>query len=378
MHFTAKAQVSTLKMELYNRQVWIKVALKKANADSLQFIFDSGADASLVDSAVVASVFPNKHLNSIHAMGAGGSATMQRLTGQSVYLNGLELPNVNFVVNNLSRLSARMGRKLDGIIGYDLLKQYVTQIDIDHLNLRIYRDIDDITADKGKPLDFDFGSEFSHFPKLKGSFTAQDGQSYSGNFIFDSGAGVTALLNTPFVNENQLLTRLGKTINLKSDGLTNSSDKYTARINTFTFNGETFKALPISMSQTAAGVSAAKGYAGLIGNQLLFRYNITFDYKHKAVYLQPNNTHSAPFNFPLCAFGLRLSNGNIYIDNIAAGSPEKELGLEENAQLISVNGKKGLPITEIRNLLLHNGKITFKVKQTNGEKEFIIPLYPRI
>ncbi len=374
----ASAQVSTLKMELFNQQVWIKVALQNSNADSLQFVFDSGAAASLLDSAIVARVFPDKHLDRINAMGVGGNAAMKQLNGQSLYLNGLKLDNVNFVVSDLSRLSGRMGRKLDGIIGYDLLKQYVTQIDIDHKSLRIYKDINDITTEKGKPLDFDFSPQFANFPRMKGSFTTQAGQSYSGYFIFDSGAAVTAMLNTPFVNEHQLLTKSGKTTSTKAEGLTNSSDKYTARINSFTFNGETFNDLPISMSQTTAGVSAAKGYVGLIGNQLLFRYNIIFDYKHSAIYLQPNAAHNAPFEFPLHSFTLKTSNGNIYLDNIAPGSPEKEQGLEENAQLISVNGKKDMSITEVRKLLQHEGKITLKVKQTGGEKEFVIPLYPRI
>jgi len=271
-----------------------------------------------------------------------------------------------------------MGRKLDGIIGYDLLKQYVTQIDIEHNTFRIYKDIKDVTTEKGKPLDFKFSPELSFFPRLKGSLTAQNGQSYSGYFIFDSGAGVTAFLNTPFVNEHQLLTQLGKTINLKADGLTNSSDKYIARISSFTFNGDTFNDLPISLSQTTAGVNAMPGYLGLIGNELLFRYNLTFDYAHKAIYLQRNNTFNEAFRFPQYGFTLKLNNGNIYLDNIAPGSPEKEQGLEENAQLISINGKTGLTIVEVRDLLLHPQKITLKVKQTSGEKEFVIDLYPRI
>jgi hypothetical protein len=375
---SAKGQVTTLRLELYNHQIWIKVGLNGTHADSLSFIFDSGAGTSLLDSAVEARLFPGKHLNQMSATGAGGKSIMKQLTNESLYLNGLKLDNVNFLVSDLGRLTGRMGRKLDGIVGYDLLKKYVTRIDIDHKTLSIYQEIKDVNAEKGKPLVFDFSPEIPFLPRLQCSFTTLAGQTYTGYFIFDSGAGITALLNTPFVNQNELLMHSGKTINLKSEGLTNASDKYSARIVSFSFNGEIFKDLPISMSQTTAGVNAMKGYAGLIGNELLFRYNLTFDYSHKAIYLQPNSHYATPFIFPLHGFTLKAHNGSIYIDNIATGSPEMEMGLEEGSQLISVNGRTGLAIEEIRKLLEHEGKIILMVKQKSGDKQFVIPLYPRI
>gem|GEM_PF-414190 len=374
----AKGQVTTLKIELHNNQLWINAGLKGTTTDSLKFLFDSGAATSVLDSAVAAKIFPDGAFKEAKAMGASGNSAARRLENESVYLNGLELDNINFLITDLSRFASRFGRKADGIIGYDLLKKYVTRIDIDHKTLSIYRDIKDINAEKGKPIAFDFGSELKYFPKLMGSFTTQAGQSYSGYFIFDSGAGLTALLNTPFVNENQLLSQSGKVSHLKAEGLTNTSDNYVARITSFSFNGETFKDLPISMSQTTAGVNSMKGYAGLIGNKLLFRYNLIFDYKHKTIYFQPNSYYSSKFEFPLCGFMLKLRDGNIYIDYIMPDSPEEGQGLEAGDQLITVNGKTGLTIEEIRELLKHEGKITLNVKQKSGNKEFVIDLYPRI
>lgn len=378
MTASVSAQVASVKLELYNHQVWIKVGLTGRKADSLAFLFDSGAGIGLLDSAVAVDIFKGKDFAQEATTGAGGNSVMKVLYNQSLYIGGIRVDSVNFLVNNLSRLSAAEGRKLDGIVGYDLLKKYVTRIDLDKGTLSLYNDIKDLGAEKGKPLVFEYSPEVGFLPRVKCSFTTQAGQSYSGYFFFDSGAGVPALLNTPFVNSNRLLTSSGKTLRLPSQGMTNSSDRYLARIRDFSFGGYTFKDIPLSMSQTTSGVNAMEGYAGLLGNELLFRYNLTFDYTHDAIYLQPNRYYAMPFDFPYCGFGLKLQDGGVYIAAVASDAPEKGLGLEEGAQVIGVNGRTGLGIAEIRELLKHPGKVTLKVRQQGAEKQIEIPLYPRI
>ncbi|MFL9483891.1 aspartyl protease family protein [Chitinophagaceae bacterium LWZ2-11] len=373
------AQIATFKIEKYYNQVWLKAGLGNNTRDSLLFLFDSGAGTALLDSAVAAKLFPDKHYNQTSAMGASGSASMKLLHNESIYFNQFKLDSVNFLVNDLSRLSATLGRKLDGIIGYNLIKKYVTRIDLDAGTISIYKDIRDVKGSLGKPLTFGFSPEIPFLPRVKCSFTTVTGQTYTGYFFFDSGAGMTAMLNTPFVNANQLLTKAGKTLRLKSEGLTNSSDRYVARVASFNFSGETFKDLPISMTQTTTGVNAMGGeYAGLLGNEFLYRYNLTLDYTHNAIYLQPNKYYADKFDFPLCGFALKTSNGRNYIATVSSESPEYAQGLKEGDEIIKVNGKAGLAIADIRELLKHEGQITLRVKQNTGEKEFVVSLYPRV
>ncbi|WP_219126780.1 hypothetical protein [Mucilaginibacter sp. 21P] len=45
---------------------------------------------------------------------------------------------MNFVLDDLSRLNATVGRKFDGIIGNDILKNYLTVIDFTKRRLLLY------------------------------------------------------------------------------------------------------------------------------------------------------------------------------------------------------------------------------------------------
>ncbi|HEY0245733.1 MAG TPA: aspartyl protease family protein [Mucilaginibacter sp.] len=375
---SASAQVAIIKLELYNHQVWLKAGLTGTKTDTLNFLFDSGAGTALLDSTVAYKIFKDGKFGQTTGTGAGGSMRMQVLDNQSIYLGGVKIDSVKLLVNNLGNLSATLGRKLDGIIGFDLLRKYVTRIDIDQEILTLYKDIRDLKAEKGQPLAFEYSPEINFLPRLKCSFTTLTGQNYSGWFFMDSGAGLTALLNTPFVNTNKLLSTTGKTLQLKTMGMTNASERYIARVKDFSFGGYVFNDVPLSLSQTTSGVNAMEGYLGLLGNEFLFRFNMTFDYNHDAIYLQPNKYYTAPFDFPLCGFSVRLENERVYVSSIAPDAPEKVQGLASGDEIVSVNNKANLSITEVRELLKHPGKIILKVKHANTEKTFDIPLYPRI
>jgi len=376
--FRATAQVAVLKAELHNHQLWIKARLNGAPTDTLNLVFDSGAGSSLLDSSVVARIFPGRRLGQSMAKGASGTTTMQVLGNESIYLGGQKLDGINFLVNNLNRLSGTMGRRLDGIIGYDILKRFVVRLDLDKQTLALYQHIDDVKEDKGPALDFDFSPDINFLPRIKGSFTTQNNKVYSGYFFFDSGAGLACLLNTPFVDDNNLLSESGPVLHMRADGLTNTTDRITARARSFSIGGYTFNDVPLGMSKTAAGVSAMKGYAGLVGNEILYKYNITFDYAHKAIYMQPNRSHDAAFQFPMAAFAFKTDGAGVYVSNVAPDSPEEQLGLKQGDRLLSINGKANLDLDRARAFLARKGNIKLKVRRDNTEKEFNINLYPRI
>jgi hypothetical protein len=374
----ATAQVATVKLELYNHQVWLKVGLTGPGSDTLNFLFDSGAGAGLLDSAVARRIFRDGHFGDITGTGAGGSTRMQMLENREVFLGGIRVDSVTLLVNNLDNLSSTLGRRLDGIIGYSLLKKFVTRIDLDEGTLSLYKDIGDVKAEKGRPLDFEFSPEIGFLPRVSGRFTTVEGEAFSGWFFMDSGAGLTAMLNTPMVNAHRLLGRVGKTLRLKTVGMTSSSDRYIARIKDFSFGGYVFKDVPLSLSQVTSGVNAMEGYWGLLGNEFLFRFNLTFDYVHNAIYLQPNKYYATPFEFPLCGFAVKLVEGKVCVASIAPDAPEAVQGLATGDVIVGVNGKTDVRIEEVREVLKHPGKVMLQVRRGDVVRVLKVDLFPRV
>src|SRR3546814_772209 len=122
---------------------------------------------------------------------------------------------------------------------------------------------------------------------------------------------------------------------------------------------------------------------GNIGNEVLKRFNVIFDYRHTVMYLKPNNRFGDPFEHDMSGMSL-VTGGNVYrryfITNIIPGSPADDAGLEVDDEILSINLQpaKEMSISEIdhlfrsedkRNLLLEIGR--------EGETDMVILILRR-
>ena len=60
----------------------------------------------------------------------------------------------------------------------------------------------------------------------------------------------------------------------------------------------------ISISHDKNGVSSYENYLGILGGEVISRFNIILDYSTSTLYLKPNNTFNNSFEFPMS--GLEL------------------------------------------------------------------------
>ena len=80
---------------------------------------------------------------------------------------------------------------------------------------------------------------------------------------------------------------------------------------------------------------------GILGNMLLHRFILVFDYFREKVYLRPQRRYNKGFRYDrsgltLIASGVGLNN--FLISNILPHSPAAEAGLEVGDQIIGING----------------------------------------
>lgn len=62
--------------------------------------------------------------------GAGGTKSYDIILNQTLSLEkNIEIKNTHLVLTDLTKLKDKLEKNFDGIIGYSLLKKYVTKID---------------------------------------------------------------------------------------------------------------------------------------------------------------------------------------------------------------------------------------------------------
>jgi predicted aspartyl protease len=103
-----------------------------------KFALDTGASGSILTSSL-AKKLAIKELKGATALalGAGGPISIQIGIVDSLCIGHFKLRNVKVAITDISTLEEKLGTKLDGIVGYDILKDSIITIDYPSRRLRL-------------------------------------------------------------------------------------------------------------------------------------------------------------------------------------------------------------------------------------------------
>ena len=195
--------------------------------------------------------------------------------GQKVYITKNKyIEGVDIALEDLTRLKKSLGKNFDGIIGNDIIKNYITKIDFEKKQIILYNSTDSVNTNNYKEFPFEFKNNIN-IPQFPVTIELENGSKFSGDIFFDSGAGLSLLLNTPFINENNLLAKVGKTINSTTDNLSNKTKTAETLIKSLEIGDYKFENLSIGLSSDKLGVSSFDKYLGILGNEIINRFTYT-------------------------------------------------------------------------------------------------------
>lgn len=148
--------------------------------------------------------------------GAGGTKSYDIILNQTLSLEkNIEIKNTHLVLTDLTKLKDKLEKNFDGIIGYSLLKKYVTKIDYEKQKILLFNKINEVDTSQFKSIKIELDNGIP-IPQFDISIGLINGETHSGKILFDSGAGLTLLINTPY---NQKYKLNQKQESLISDGI---------------------------------------------------------------------------------------------------------------------------------------------------------------
>ena len=137
-----------------------------------------------------------------------------------------------------------------------------------------------------------------------------------------------------------------------------------------------FRNVPTYIFKDDYNVTSYPYVGGLIGNDLLRRFNLIINYPQREIHLLPNNHFFDPFDYAYSGMATYFLDGKIYIEDIVPGSPAEKAGLKINDVLIAVGNNFSNNIMQYKTILQSpNEKINIIVSR-NGEviQLFIKPI----
>lgn len=285
---SGRQPLATAPFELVGEKIFLKARVNGSEEINLQF--DTGAGSTVIDDStaqklklVVSGTTTNE--------GAAGSISVPTSTNNTIDLSGLTLPNITLLHLPLGEY---YGERRDAVIGYDMLKSYVIRIDYDTKMMEFYDAKSFDNGGKGKVNRF---SLWSNSALMDIELTLLSGERMRGKVMVDDGADLPLLLNSPFVTKNGLMQRVGKVAKGSisgSDGL--EVPTFRGKVKKAVIGGYAFPDFPVRLTEAQSGTLSLDDLDGILGSPILKMFNITFDYRRKKMYWEPNRSFSQKVN----------------------------------------------------------------------------------
>ncbi|MFS8083570.1 MAG: aspartyl protease family protein, partial [Ginsengibacter sp.] len=292
----------------------------------LNFILDTGSGAISLDSATAVE-FKIPHEPSGRVVGGiAGIHEVDYSRNNSLILPQLRVDSLDFFINNYEILTSVYGIKIDGIIGYSFLKRYIVKVNFDSSYLQIYKPGNIIYPRGGavlRPL-------FSALPILR--LYVKDQRSIESNFYFDTGAGLCFLMTSRFQKDSLLLKKKRKPVYIQVQGLGGRRQMQLTIINNLQIGPYRFRQVPTNILDDEFNVISYPSVGGLIGNDLLRRFNLILNYPQRQIHLLPNSHFHDGFDYSYTGMSMYYleEGGEIYLDEIIKNSPAYKAGLKKD------------------------------------------------
>lgn len=340
------------------------------NGRKLNFIFDTGANATVISSKVAQEL--GLASNGVtQVTGVSGTSSNSLIRNQHFTIENIPFTET-LVVQDLSKFE-EYGLHIDGIIGRAIYSKYMVDVNLDTKIMQCLPFNSKPDLEGYKKLDIETKNGL---PFITSSFTLPNNRVFNGKVFFDSGAmNVTLIINSSYAQSNNLLPQIGKTHSTLQADINSEGSTSNAAIKSLAINDYTFNDLPVSLISGTGGVIDFDGFMGILGSDIIYRFNFIMDSKTNAIYIKPNAQFNKSFIFPILEFDLYTKDGTLQIKRIGTHSKAYKKGLRENARIISVNGLTD--ISQIRAELRKENskaKIVFQLPDESTTKSVVLKL----
>lgn len=315
--------------------------------DSLNFILDTGSGGISLDSSTVLELkIPNVPTD-LTIRGIAGIRQVRFAYNHMLRLPGLNVDSLNFHINDYSLLSSVYGFKIDGIVGYSFLRRYLVKIDYDRLIIDVFEPGNYRYPRGGVTLK----PALAGLPMQYTNFT--ESRNFTGRFYLDTGAGLCVLFNQDYCVDSAIFSPNKKFYASISEGLGGKKETLLTVLKSFKIGDYTFKNVPVSIFDDEFNVTSYPFLGGLIGNDLLRRFNVIINYPRSEIHLLPNTHFRDEFDYSYTGFSLYLDGTDIIIDDVLKNSPADKAGLKSGDVVIGVENDLSNNLQQYK-LLLQN------------------------
>lgn len=329
--------------------------------DTLNFVLDTGSGGISLDSETVVTYKFITEISDKTIRGIAGIKTVAFTNNHTLQLPGLAVEHLDFHINNYDLLTSVYGVKIDGIIGFSFLRRYIVKIDYDLLKIEVLTP-GTIKYPKGGYL-------------MKPTITSlvypqaqiEDERVLTNRFIFDTGAGLCMLLSEDYVTDSMVLRKKRKRYPTQAEGLGGKKTMDITVIQSVQIGNYKFRKVPVYIFSDDFNITSYPLLGGLLGNDLLRRFNVTLNYPELSIYLKPNNHFKDEFDYSYTGLGIYQIAQNITVLDVMPNSPGEKAGFKADDIILSIDNIFSKNVQAFKTALQNTGNTVRIVVLRDGQ-----------
>lgn len=298
--------------------------------DTLNLVFDTGSGGISLDSTTAGYLKVTYVKSEKTIRGIAGIKTVDFTMDHTLKLPGLETPHLDFHINDYELLTSVYGVRIDGIVGYSFFRRYIVRFDYDNQYIEVYSP-GTYKYPRGGHL---LKPNFSTLPLQMAAIS--DEREILSRFIFDTGAGLCFLLSRDFVDDSTVFKKSRKFYPTQAEGLGGKRQMSITIAKEIRVGPYKFKRVPVHVFEDDFNVTSYPLLGGLIGNDILRRFNVILNYPEQSIHLKPNSHFNESFDYSYTGLGIYQIDGEIRVIDVMPGSPGDKAGFLPGDVIFSV------------------------------------------
>ncbi len=313
--------------------------------DTFNFILDTGSGGISLDSSTAAYYNIESRSSDTTITGMGTAHKVKFVYNQQLNFPGLSVNNLDFHINNYDILTSVYGEKIDGIIGFSFLRRYIVKIDFDSTEIEVYTP-GEFKYPRGGTI---LRPAFTTLPIQ--NLLVKDRRKLNFNFYFDTGAGLCFLMSEAFAKDSAVLMNRREPVITQAEGMGGRLQMKLTVVKMLQVGNYKFRNVPTYIYNDEYNVTSYPFVGGLLGNDLLRRFDMVLNYPQREIHLHPNGHFNESFDYAYTGMATYFVDGRIVVEDVVPGSPAAKAGIKADDILVGVGTNFTNNIMQYKTLL---------------------------
>ena len=310
----------------------------------LRFTIDTGSDVfAIITGSQAKRLGLTARDNYKVGVASVGEIEAASIPSAKLSLPGVEALNQRIEVIVSDEPADNGDQQIDGTLGFRFLKHFVVEIDYEAKTIKFFSTTNYKYHGSGEiiPVKIKDGTPMARLKLITAS-----GKTIDSYFEIDSGLGGTFLFFTPAVKKYGLLEDMRTIQSPTSFEISGEYHRRIGRAKSVQLGSFMISNLPVSLSQNAEG----SGIDGTLGEEVLRRFKVIFDFSHHRMILEPNSHFKEPYEEDMSGIALTAEkNGGqklFRIRQVVPNTPASEAGLQADDLITAIDGLPAANFTE--------------------------------